>query len=71
VTIRRRNDSTTAKRWGITKGELWRRRRAGLKGCGLCRKWLPVSAFRKSAARTDGLQPNCAPCAAAHKRARR
>lgn len=66
--VRRRNDGKTAKQWGITKSELWERRRAGLKGCGGCREWLPLAAFGKDSGRSDGLHPKCRQCAAEYKR---
>ena len=63
-----RNDAQVARRWGITKIELWQRRADGLKGCRLCRDWLPLSAYTIDASRGDGLRTACSACDAADKR---
>ena len=62
-----RNDAQVARRWGITKIELWARRADGLKGCRVCREWQVLASYSKDADRGDGLRTVCRTCVAAER----
>ena len=48
-------------KWGLSSDEYIDRRRQGLKGCNVCRVWLPISLFALNA--TNGtLRPVCKDC---------